>query len=93
MGDDLDGAAQIAALPLPVQHGPVDLAGGNGAVLRERLVHEALIVAQIQVRLGAVVGDEDLAVLQGVHGAGVHVQIGVEFLVAHAQAPLLQQPA
>ena len=48
---------------------------------------------QVQVRLRAVVGDEDLPVLIGAHGAGVHVDIGVELLVAHPDAPLLQQPS
>ena len=36
---------------------------------RERRVREALVVAQIEVGLGAVVGDEDLAVLERAHGA------------------------
>ena len=93
MGDDLDGGAQVVAPALPVQHRPVDLAGGNGAVAAEILVHEPLVMAQVQVRLGAVLGDEDLAVLVGAHGAGVHINIGVELLVAHPQAPLLQQTA
>ena len=57
------------------------------------LVHEPLIMAQVQVRLRAVVGDEHLAVLIGAHGAGVHIDIGVQLLVAHPQAPLLEQTA
>ena len=90
VGDDLDRSAQIVAPALPVQNGPVDLAGGDGGVAGQVLVHEPLIVAQIQIRLGAVVGDKDLAVLIGAHGAGVHIDIGVELLVAHPQAPLLR---
>ena len=43
-------------------------------------VDEALIVAQVQVSLGAVVGDKDLSVLVGAHGAGVHVEVGVQLL-------------
>ena len=92
VGDDLDGGAQVVPPALPVQHGPVDFAGGNGAVAAEVLVHEALVVPQVQVGLRAVLGDEDLAVLIGAHGAGVHVDIGVEFLVPHPDAPLLQEP-
>ena len=92
MGDDLDGAAQVGALPLPVQYRPVDLSGGHGGIHRQILVGEAFIVAQVQVGLRSVVGDENLAVLVGAHGAGVYVEIGVELLEGHLQSPGLQQP-
>ena len=42
--------------------------------------------------LGAVVGDEHLAVLQGAHGAGVHVDIGVQLLAGHLEAAAFEQP-
>jgi hypothetical protein len=41
-------------------------------------VGESLVVAKVEVGLRAVVGDEDLAVLKGGHGAGIDVEIGVE---------------
>ena len=44
----------------------------------EVLVDEPLVVAEVEVGLAAVLGDEDLAVLAGVHGAGVDVDVGVE---------------
>ena len=56
-------------------------------------VGEALVVAQVQIGLGAVVGDEDLAVLERAHGARVHVQVGVELLKRDPQPPALQQAA
>ena len=93
VGNDLHRGAQIVAPALPVQHGPPDLAGGDGAVAGQVLVHEPFVMPQVQVRFRAVVGDEHLAVLVGAHGAGVHVDIGVELLVAHPDAPLLQQPS
>ena len=89
VGDDLHGGAQVVAPPLPVQNRPVDLAGGHGAVAGQVLVHEPLIVAQVQIRLRAVVGDEHLAVLIGAHGARVHVDIGIQLLVSHPHTPLL----
>ena len=92
VGDDLHRGAQVVAPALPVQHGPVDLAGGHGAVAGEVLVHEPLVVAQVQVRLGPVLGDEHLAVLIGTHSPRVHIDIGVELLVPHPDAPLLQKP-
>ena len=54
---------------------------------------EALVMAQVQIRLGAVVGDEDLPVLGGAHGAGIDVQIGVEFAQPHLVAARLEQRA
>ena len=65
VGDDLDGLPQISALTLLVQHVPVHLAGGQVGVLVQVFVDEALVVAQIQIGLGAVIGHEHLAVLQG----------------------------
>ena len=41
-------------------------------------VDESLVVAQVEVGLAAVMGDEDLAVLVRRHGARIDVQIGVE---------------
>ena len=45
----------------------------------------------VEVGLGAVLGDEHLAVLERVHGARVDVEVGVEFLHRHLQAPRGQQ--
>ena len=93
VGDDLDGLAEVSALTLLVQHVPVHLAGGQVRVLVQVLVDEAFVMAEVEVGLSAVVGDEDLAVLQGTHGARVHVHIGVQLLAGHLQAAALQKPA
>jgi hypothetical protein len=37
-------------------------------------------VAEVEVGLGAVDGDEDLTVLVGRHGTGVDVEVGIELL-------------
>jgi len=89
--DDLHGAAEISALALTAQDAPVDLARRHGAARGQALVREALIVAEVKVGLRAVIGDEDLAVLIRAHGAGVDVQVRVEFLVLHAQPALLEE--
>ena len=91
--DLLDGAAEEVALPLLADHLLVNLAGGGGVGLREVLVEEALVVPEVQVRLGAVVGDEDLAVLVGRHRAGVDVDVGIEFEDGDAQPSGAQDPA
>ena len=93
VGDDLHRPPQIVPRPLPVEHVPVDLPGGHGGVEGQVLVYKPLVVAQVQVGLRPVVGDEHLPVLVGGHGARVHIQVGVQLLHPYPKTPLLQQPA
>ena len=65
---------------------PVVIPRGDGA-------REPLVVAEVQVRLGAVVGDVDLAVLERAHRARVHVDVGVELLERDPVAVALEQRA
>ena len=58
-----------------------------------RAAGEALVMAEIEIGLGAVVGDEHLAVLIGRHRAGIDVEIGVELAQADLVAARLQQRA
>ena len=80
MGNDLDGAAQVSAFPLSLENGGVDLAAGIAGALGAGDAREALIVAQVQVSFRAVVGQKDLAVLEGAHDAGINVQVRIELL-------------
>src|SRR5215210_4473769 len=48
-------------------------------------------MTEVQVRLGPIVGDEDLTVLVRVHGPRVHVDVGVELLEHDPKAPALEQ--
>ncbi len=91
--DHLHGRAEELALALLAQHGVPDPAGRVRGVAREVLVDEALVVADVEVGLGAVLGDEDLAVLERRHRAGIDVQVRVELLRLNAQAARLQQPS
>src|SRR5262249_9402454 len=61
--DDLDGATEVVAAALLLDDGLVDLARGVVAVAAERRVGKALVVAEVEVRFGAVVEDIHLAVL------------------------------
>ena len=92
VGNDLHRASQIPALPLPVQHIPVEPAGGNRGFPIQVLVDEPLIMAKVQIRLRSVVGNEDLPVLVGTHSARVHIEVGVQLLNLHPQPPLLEEP-
>ena len=67
--------------------------GGDVVGLARRRAGEALVVAEVEIGLGAVVGDEHLAVLIGAHGPGIDVEIGVELAQPHAVAARLQQRA
>ena len=93
VGNHLHREAQIFAPALPVEHIPVYLAGGEIGVLIQILVNKALIVAQIQVGFRAVLGHIHLAMLIGAHGAGVHIDVGIQLLRGHFQPPGLEQPA
>ncbi|MNT66711.1 hypothetical protein D3C72_2047950 [compost metagenome] len=50
-------------------------------------------MAQVEIGLGAVLGDEDLAMLGGRHGARIDVEIGVELPQADLVAARLQHGA
>src|SRR6266581_6304625 len=78
MRDHLYGAAEVVAAALFSYHRIVDMAGGEGVVPMHPCRLEALVVAQIEVGLGAVLGDEHLPVLEGAHRAGVDVDVRVE---------------
>ena len=50
-------------------------------------------MAEVEIGLGAVVGDVDLAVLIGRHGSRVDVEVGVELDDGDAQATRLKEEA
>ena len=86
MWDDLHGLAQVFTTAFLGDHVGVHLAGGHIAVRGEVSVQEALVVAQIQVGFRAIFGDEHFAVLERVHRARIHVEVGIQFLHGHAQS-------
>ena len=91
--NDLDGGAEIIAAPLLGENFLVDAAGGDVVLPRRRPAGEALVMAEIEVGFGAVVGDENLAVLVRRHRARIDVEIGVELAQADLVAARLQQRA
>ena len=76
--DHLHGGAQIVAAALLGDDPLVDAPGGEVAVAPGGGAHEALVVTEVEVRLGAVLGDEHLAMLERAHGARVHVDVRIE---------------
>src|SRR3546814_5980455 len=81
---------QVVAGALLADHVLVDLAGGDRVLARQPGVDEALVVAEVQVGLGAVVGDVHLAVLERAHRARVDVDVRIELHHRHAQAARLE---
>ncbi len=93
VGDDLDGLAEVVAAPFLGDDLLVDASGGEVVVAGQLGVGEALVVAEIEVGLRAVVGDEDLAVLKGRHGAGIDVEVGVKLHQVDLDTACLKQAA
>ena len=91
--DHLHGRAEVLALALLAQHAVPDAAGGVVRGPREVLVDEALVVADVEIGLGAVLGDEHLAVLERAHRPRVDVEVRVELLHLHLQPARLEQAA
>ena len=56
-------------------------------------VGEALVVSEIQIGLGAVIGDVDFAMLVRAHRAGIDVDVRVELLERHPVAVSFEQTA
>ena len=88
--DHLHGGAEVVAAALLGDHVLVDAAGGEVAAAAGGGAHEALVVAEVEVGLGAVVGDEHLAVLERAHGARVDVDVRVELDQGDLEAARLE---
>jgi len=91
--DDLHGVAQVLAAPLALDDPRVNLPGRHVGGLVEVDVEEALVVADVEIRLGAVIRDEDFAVLEGIHRAGIDVEIRIQLLHHDAQTACRQKIA
>ena len=87
VGHDLDGAPQEVPPPFLGNDGAVNLPRGYIGIGGELGVDKAFVVAQIEVGLGAVLGDEYLAVLVGGHRARIDVEIRVQLLYRNGNLP------
>ena len=93
VGDHLYRAAQVIAAAFLLDDRHVDLAGGPVAVAGRGHAGEPLVVAQVEVGLGPIVGDVDLAVLVRAHRPGIDVDVRVELLQRDLVAVALEQRA
>ncbi len=76
--DHLHGAAEVIPAPLLVDDALVDLAGGEVVELLHLRGDEALVVAEVEVGLRAILRHEHLAVLERRHRARIDVDVGIE---------------
>src|SRR5690606_20836334 len=84
--NDLHGGPEVVPAALLGDDVGVHLARGDVGPLGEVPIEEALVVADVEVGLAPVVGDEHLAVLVGVHRARIDVDVRVDLLHHHVQA-------
>ena len=91
--DHLHGATEIVTAALSCDHGGVDATGRDVRRLGEVHINEAFVVTKVEIRLCAVIGDVDLAVLIRRHGAWVDVEIRIELDDGDAQATRFQEEA
>ena len=91
--DHLHRLAEVVAAALLRDDRLVDLARRVVAVLGQRRVGEALVVPEVEVGLGAVVGHVHLAVLVRRHRPRIDVDVRVELLVRDLEAVRLEQEA
>src|SRR5882672_1597143 len=88
--DHLNRGAEILAAPLLRDHVRVDAARGEVARAARARADETLVMTEIEVGLGAVVGDVDLAVLERAHRARIHVDVRIELQHPDLEAARLE---
>jgi len=81
--NNLDGRAEIIAATLLSENFLIDATGRNIVLARRRAASETLVVTEVEIGLGTIIGDENLAMLIGLHRTGVDVQIRVELAQPH----------
>ena len=77
MGNHLHGFAQVFTATFFADHRLVNLTGGEVIHLLHTRADKTLVVTQIEISFGTIVGDEYFAVLERAHRSGVNVDIGV----------------
>ena len=91
--NDLNRAAQKISPAFFLNDGVVNLAGGKVVQAGQLGMGEALVVTEVQVGFRPVLRDKNFAVLEWAHGAGIHIDVRVQFRHADFQPPAFQQSA
>ena len=86
----LNSLAKIIASTLLINNSLVDFTSSNVVVAVKSNVKKALVVAEIEIDLAAVVEDKHLAVLEWRERSRVYVDVRVDFDARHAQSARLE---
>jgi hypothetical protein len=89
--DHLDRVTQIVAPAFLLDDRQVDRPGGDIRRPAQVGADEPLVVAQVEVGLPTIVGHEHLAMLEGVHRSGVHVDVRIQLLNDHPEPSGLEE--
>ena len=89
MRDYLNRRAEIIAAAFFFYHIGINPAGRDVVRPPRRNAGKALVMAEIQIGFGTVIGDVYLAMLGRAHSAWIDVKIGVQFAQSHTIAPRL----
>src|SRR3974390_267704 len=81
--NNLDRRAEVIAAPLLRENFLIDSAGRNIVLARRRTASKTLVMTQVEIGLGTVIGDKNFAMLIWRHRARVDVQIGVKLAQSH----------
>ena len=93
VGDDLYRFSEKFAFTFAGDDIIIYASSGDVVGLGGSDVEESFVVAEVEVRFRAVVGDEALAVFVGVERTGVDVDVRVELLDRHLEAAGLEEHA
>ena len=91
MRDDLNRAAEILASALLTDHRIVDLSGCEVIASAHARLDEALVMPQVKIGFRPIFGDKNLTVLEGTHGAGIDVDVGIKLEQSDAKATRFEQ--
>jgi hypothetical protein len=89
--NDLHRSPEVVPPAFLLDHRVVDFTRRKIIVLSELGMGEPFVMPQIEVRLRTVVGHVDFTVLEGIHRAGIHIDIRIQFLNRYRQSPAFQQ--
>src|SRR5262249_31489941 len=91
--DDLDRLAEVFPFAFFLDDRIINLSRRDIVELAQLRAGEAFVMPQVEVGLGAVIGDEDLAVLEGIHRARIDVDIGIQLEDGNLESAILEEGA
>ena len=89
MGNNLHGRAEVFSASLFIKYIPVDLTGSQVGVFIQVLVNKALIMTEVKVGFGTVLGYIHLAMLKGAHRSGVNIDVRIQLLSRYLKTSCL----